>query len=155
MANVGAEVGQFRGTHVAADMLEVVAEQLASWGGPATVAVFLRRQDELAVRAAIGQYADRFRASRWSLVFEMHRPRTAHDRLYPANLLRQVSALAAKSGDVVLSLDPGFFPSRGFREDLRGDYGTAVRELFAQRNVLMLSAFGWFSKRRRGWVWWQ
>ena len=33
MANVGAEVGQFRGTHVAADMLEVVAEQLASWGG--------------------------------------------------------------------------------------------------------------------------
>lgn len=122
-------------THTSIDALSLPVPMLENWRGPASVAVFGEitpenipiLQDWVHRIAGMG-----LRQVVVSAVGFNEHSRTAYDRLYPANLLRQ-TAVDAAFGNLVLLADPGFIPAADFYETVAASsaLGLAMRAVLA------------------------
>eukprot|EP00927_Polykrikos_kofoidii_P040579 TRINITY_DN34651_c0_g1_i1.p1 TRINITY_DN34651_c0_g1~~TRINITY_DN34651_c0_g1_i1.p1 ORF type:complete len:831 (-),score=93.50 TRINITY_DN34651_c0_g1_i1:123-2615(-) len=124
-------------THTSVDSLEFVERMLESWQGPASVAVC---GNDINVKNALKEGGlntwlrrlgeQGFRKVVISRVLGPPNPSTTFDKLYPANVLRQV-ALDASPGKFALIADPGFVPSPGFFAGLKpsSPLGEGVRSV--------------------------
>ena len=145
-------------TQCSLDRIDRLQQQLASWRGPASVALYVDEQMGSAAAAEAEEAAlARLRSASSeaasqlvvSLLYRAEEPKAAeepktaeddgHTPLYPINALRNL-ALEQATTELVLLLDVDFVPSAGLLRDLKRD-GALLDELRTSRVALVLPAF--------------
>eukprot|EP00928_Gymnodinium_smaydae_P094097 TRINITY_DN7857_c0_g2_i1.p1 TRINITY_DN7857_c0_g2~~TRINITY_DN7857_c0_g2_i1.p1 ORF type:complete len:817 (-),score=85.32 TRINITY_DN7857_c0_g2_i1:49-2499(-) len=135
-------------THTTLDKLHFVEASIISWDGAASVSVFCDESHVEDSPDVIQVWLERLaglglRQVIVSLVYASATAMNDYDKLYPANVLRQVAVDAATAEFIVLA-DPAFVPTNGLRGLLTAGsiLGDAVRAISgAAPTAFLISAF--------------